>query len=280
MPDSTQITHMNSRTLASLSPLIEQPRLAVIAAAALCFCIASDTQAQNLVTNGDFESVSNPNGGLLDNPVYNTSWSQQCSLTGWTGTEAAFSYAPNTIDTTGSAWGTGQWNSVVMAGPNNGSANGLPGTSPAGGYFVAIDGEWAGSGISQLINNLSVGTQYNLTFSWAQAEQIAYGTASTNWLTVGLGSDSQDTTHTYLSPNGYVPWQSTTMTFTATNTSELLSFAGGSTSTGGVPPFLLLDGVSLVAVVPEPSNSVLIGASAITLLYRRRRSAMVAAVSK
>ena len=69
-----------------------------------------------------------------------------------------------------------------------------------------------------------------------------------------------------------------TLYFTATGPAEVLSFfaAGGP---GGVPPFALLDGVSMMAV-PEPSTwaMMLIGFGGLGVAaYRSRRKAAAAA---
>jgi hypothetical protein len=54
-------------------------------------------------------------------------------------------------------------------------------------------------------------------------------------------------------------WMAVTMNFTATATSEVLSFlAIGTPITPSVPPMSLLDGVTLNAV-PEPSALILMG---------------------
>jgi hypothetical protein len=63
--------------------------------------------------------------------------------------------------------------------------------------------------------------------------------------------------------HGFSGWQLQTFDFTANSTSELLSFLAVGTPTG-VPPFALLDGVSLTAdtvgteSAPEPGSVVLL----------------------
>ena len=67
--------------------------------------------------------------------------------------------------------------------------------------------------------------------------------------------------------------------FTANSTSELLSFLAVGTPSGNVPPFALLDGVSLTAV-PEPSTWAMMFVGFAGLGYaafRRRRPAPAAA---
>ena len=62
-------------------------------------------------------------------------------------------------------------------------------------------------------------------------------------------------------------------TFTATSGSEALSFLAIGTPTG-VPPFSLLDGVTMVAAVPEPETWALMlcGMGLIGAVQRRRRN--------
>jgi len=77
-------------------------------------------------------------------------------------------------------------------------------------------------------------------------------------------------------PNhGFSGWTQQTLTFTATSTTEVLSFlAVGDVA---VPPFLLLDGVTVDEYTPEP-GSVFLVLSGLTLLggvtrFRQKRSA-------
>ena len=55
---------------------------------------------------------------------------------------------------------------------------------------------------------------------------------------------------------GMFPWTSQTLTLTADNTSDLLSFIA--IGSGGVPPQIFLDGVDMETNVPEPSALLLL----------------------
>jgi hypothetical protein len=119
--------------------------------------------------------------------------------------------------------------------------------SPDGGNFLVLDGDWYAAPVSQTINGLVPGGTYFVSFYWGAAEQNAlngyYDGATTQSLTVSLGSESQSTTPYNLASHAFSGWMAQTDTFTANSDSETLSFlADGSPSN---PPFLLLDGVSI-----------------------------------
>jgi hypothetical protein len=195
----------------------------------------------NLVTNGDFET----NGGM-GQLGYNT------TIAGWsTGASGQASYtflfAPGAADTTGAS---GQFGNLQLWGPNNGSNNGLT-TSPSGGYFLASDGAFQVSAVTQTINGLTAGQSYNLSFSYAGAQQSGFSGVTTEAFQVSLGSQTQETPILSNADHGFTGWQSDTMTFTATSATETLSFLAQGTP-NGEPPFTLLDGVSLVAA-PGPT---------------------------
>lgn len=224
--------------------------LTAAAGAALALGSAQTASAVNLVSNGDFES--NTGNGQLG---FNT------TATAWTTSGYNFLFAPGTADTTGAS---GVYGGLTLWGPGNGSVNGLPATSPSGGYYVAADGAFDVGAIQQNINGLTVGSRYTVSFFWAGAQQSGFtGPTTDNW-TVSLGGNSQTTSTISLPSHGFSGWMSQSFTYTATSTSEVLSFLATGTPSG-VPPFALLDGVSMVAAVPEPST-VVAGASALLLL--------------
>src|SRR5450432_716991 len=103
----------------------------------------------NSFTNGSFESNGGP--GQIS---FNT------SATGWTVPAGGYTflYAPGTADTASAP--IGQYGQNALWGPGNGSANGLPATSPDGGYFIAQDGDFQVQPIQQIITGLTIGKVY------------------------------------------------------------------------------------------------------------------------
>ena len=248
-------------------------RKSVIAATILVSAvIGSATPAlADLVTNGDFEEITNGGGQL----GFNTNATDWTSAT----TSYNFLFTPGSADTTGV---TGQYGNLQLWGPNNGSANGLPATSPNGGNFVGMDGAFQAGPLQQTINGLTVGETYAVTFEWAGAQQEGFDGPNTEQLEVSLGSQNQFTT-VYDNPShGFSGWIPQTFYFTADATSEVLSFlAIGTPISPSVPPFSLLDSVSMMAV-PEPSTwaMMVVGFGGLGFAaYRRRRKVSAAAAA-
>lgn len=116
--------------------------------------------------------------------------------------------------------------------------------------------------------------QYAVSFYSAGAQQYSFTGVTTEAWDVSLGGQTLDTA-TLTDPNhGFTGWQYTTLTFTATSTSEVLSFLSAGTPSGE-PPFSLLDGVSMtqVTTVPEPASAAMLltGLLAIGVIVRRRQ---------
>jgi hypothetical protein len=215
-----------------------------VIALAIGLALAVSARA-DLITNGGFES--NGGNGQLGFNTSATGWSVPAPPGSYT-----FLYAPGTADTTGA---NGQYGNVALWGPGNGVANGLPATSPAGGYFIAQDGDFQQGAISQTVNGLTSGQDYTLGFWWAGAQQQGFTGSATDQWQVSLGSQTQLTPVVNVPSQGFSGWMFQTFTFTATGSSELLSFLATS-SPNGVPPFVLLDGVSLNPTIstPEPAS--------------------------
>ena len=223
-------------------------------------------QAGNVIQNGDFESTSaNPGGpfpAAVEGQFANT------NVDGWNANGYGFVFTPTGVDTTGSIneWG----GNLTLWGPNNGSANGLS-ASPLGGNFLGLDGDYNKASISQTVSGLTIGNTYDVSFYWAAAQQYGFSGATTEHFDVSLGTETYSTTTVNLPDHGFSGWMQQTFTFTAQNTSDVLTFLAQGTP-AGQPPFVLIDGVSMdVATVPEPST-LLMGVMAFgAFSFRRKR---------
>ena len=236
--------------------------LAAVATFAALACTVAHATPVNLVTNGGFETLTNGAGQLGYNTV----------ATGWTTTGYNFVYAPNTADSTGAV---GSYGTTKLWGPGDGAANGFT-TSPTGGNFLAADGAYQVGAITQMITGLVVGQTYTLTFDWAAAQQYGYSGATTEMWSATLGNQTVSTSVYNDANHGFSGWMNASFTYTATSTSEMLSFLAAGTP-NGEPPFSLLDNVSLTANVPEPSTVALFAAGLLLLVgalrLRRRKDA-------
>jgi len=277
--------------------------------------ITAPAHAVNLIINGDFEQSTYGYGGDIlagapfagpadfdgsygvgngvagtqyapDSGNHNIPWGVN-QATGWTISGYNFLYKPGHADTSGAWNGFGP---VKIAGPASSApaANGMPATSPTGGYFLGADGAFdagvnlAGP-ISQTVNGLIAGKKYTVQFYWAAGQQdgIQYDGATTEMWNVSLSgttalgaawSETQSTA-TWNNPvRGFKPWTQENFTFTAQSTTATLSFLAHGTP-DGQPPFSLLDGVSLEAYVPEPQTwaMMIVGFGLIGGLQRSRR---------
>ncbi len=234
-------------------------------------------QAGNLVTNGGFETTTNGAGYQFES---SQSGSPYTTATGWTSTNLNgnaynFIFASGTADTTGVV---GQSGGLSLWGSNNGGLDMIPASSPDGGNFVAADGDYKTGAISQTINGLTSGATYQVGFWWAASQQKNFDGDTQQYWAVSLGSQTQDSPTYDLPSHGFSGWMYQTFTFTADGSSDVLSFlAVGNLP---IPPFLLLDGVSMQSV-PEPSSVVLFGLGLMGLVgvkLRRRRRVAPAAV--
>jgi len=170
----------------------------------------------------------------------------------WSTVGYNFLYTPGTADTTG-AMGNASPDPVKLWGPGTGSANGLTG-SPTGGNFVALFSAFESAALTQILTGLTPGGTYTLSFDWAGTQQAGLHGDTHDNLTVSLGSDSKTTSTISVPDEGFVPWMHVTDTFTATNSTELLSFLA-SGGPQGEPPVVLLDSVDLELQVPDGAST-------------------------
>ncbi|MBE9220150.1 hypothetical protein [Dolichospermum flos-aquae] len=235
MPKIKQLTALGNSAIIGLSSIVLS-------------AVSLPAQAINLVQNGNFES----NGGLgaiggtasLPAISYATNWTVGPVDT--TGTDT-YSYTPPFVfmvddkaDSTGfrSVFGI-----IKVHGPANGVNNGFTG-SPNGGYFLGMDGDYARASVYQDITGMTVGQNYILTGQYALGQFNEYtGGVDGKW-EIQFGSDRVSTNTLNIPSQGFSGWQNFSQTFTATAATQRLEFFAKSTPSG-LPPFLLLDGVSL-----------------------------------
>ena len=240
---------------------------AVPIAAILLAGASASAQAYQFVVNGGFEETTSGPGQVN----FNT------ALTGWSVAGSpgyTFIFAPGTADTSGS---NGQYGNLSLWGPGNGSANGLPATSPDGGNFIAQDPVFQTGALQQTLTKLGVGDTYTVTFWWAGAQQYGFTGPTTEGWQVSLGGETKSTGILNNDSHGFTGWTFESLTFTADSSSEGLSFAalGGPP---GVPPFALLDGVSVTGpATPEASTwaMIMLGFAGLGLAgYRRSKRSL------
>ncbi len=268
----------------------------VITCSLLLASALARTAAANLVQDGDFTGVSKVAG--YAGPALTTLYGQFGSYSGssltvanWSTSGYNFVYAPGTADA-GTATGAnagkpneapGAYNNAAgygttfMWGTNNGGTTAIT-PVPTGGNFIAGDGAFGTAAVTQSLSSLTVGNTYRLSFYWAGAQQQGFDGATTENWQVTFGGQTFTTPTVSNSAHGFTGWFQQTFDFTATSTSQTLSFLAQGTPTGQ-PPFALLGGVNL-DLVPEFSHwSVFAGfgvaCTAVEAFRRRRRLALV-----
>lgn len=237
----------------------------------------------NLVANGDFEQVGQPRSRQLSvspGEQYLTDWTNGTASDGAAGYNFYALPGIATLNASDPAYNdtaiqTNDFGVLSIWGANNGGrdSNMFTGYSPTGGNFLIADGDFRVAPISQMINGLVVGQHYNLSFVWAAGQQYtSSGRLNERWI-VGFGDETQKTGRVTNPNHGFTGWMTSNMDFTATDTSQVLSFLARG-SPGGQPPMVFLDHVSLGAV-PEPASwtMMIAGFGAIGIAMRRRRRA-------
>jgi hypothetical protein len=230
--------------------------MALLSASLLIFALPA--HADSLVTNGSFESLTNGTGQISNGT--GSAGLGNTAATGWTTSGYNFVFGPGTADTSGTY--VKQYSQyLTLWGTNNSGLDVIPASSPDGGNFLAADGDYEDGAISQTINGLTVGDKYQVGFWWAASQQHGFNGATEQYWAVSLGAQTLDTPTYDLSSHAFSGWMYQTDTFTATSSSEVLSFlAVGNVP---VPPFALLDGVTMndesqPSSTPEPASLLLL----------------------
>ncbi len=235
---------------------------------AATFAASHSATAAEFIQNGTFTT----NGGTGQLTV-NT------SLANWTGggKEGLFGSptTPPVFVFTGSTLATGVNGDAFMGNVRFYGGAALVPPLGASSYVIAADGDpdWLGS-LRQTVNGLTIGDSYHLTFDWAGAQQQGFAGPTTEKWQVSFGSSTQSTSVVSTPSQGFTSWQSASMDFTATSTSQLLSFLAVGTP-GGQPPWALISNVSMTNV-PEPGTMGFLSVAGLVFAgwRRHRRSAV------
>jgi hypothetical protein len=258
---------------------LRQLSIVGLSVVALLLVFGSSAKA-SLVQNGSFENTTLTNTGYFNqfSPSYGgtglsnvANWTVNCAGTLYSANAGSCApgdpllvlVVPNTSPT---AFSPG--NGLYGPGPTP-ATDAIP-PSPDGGNFVAEDGNAIlNTSFSQQISGLNPGSAYVLSFYQAATQQLGMSGATTEQWQVSLGSQTEDSTLMSNPSQSFTPWAQQTLTFTATSSSEALTFLALG-SPAGLPPIALLDGVSLTAATPEPSYATLMGAGLLGLWVARR----------
>jgi hypothetical protein len=228
-----------------------------------------------LVTDGTFTatSLSSPGGYVCQNGsgVGNTCTS---NLTDWKSTCSPASCAGSSTPGSLLFAGATYVNFSAFNGGQGLYGNGTLKDPTGGGNVIALDGDSDyASSIYQSISGLSIGDRYSVTFMQAAAQQSGTSGATTEQWKVTLGSSSQYSTLMNNASGGVVGWNSQTLNFIATATTETLTFFSVGTPSGaGEPPVVLLADISMTDI-NEPATFAVLGGSALAVLVARRRRA-------
>ena len=230
-------------------------RTSVLSARFAVFIISAfsalPAQAALYLQNGSFESIGSATASFsINNPT---------ALPSWT----VIPVSTNSLDCLVKAGDTTNLCGTVAFG------GGLtfwvsPGSSPDGGNYIAIDGDSAySSALKQTMAGLTTGQQYTVSFWQAAVQQSGFNGATTEQWQVSFGGSTKTSTLMNNLSHGAVGWNKQSLNFIAGSATDVLSFVALGTP-NGVPPFVLLDGVSVTAT-PEPSTNLLIGLGLIAL---------------
>ena len=240
---------------------------------------AAVTLGPDLINNGGFSSTYSAGTASAATPGqlnYNG-----YGVTGWTSTVANgynFLFNP-TLAGSAAYTSSGQNGNVQLYTSANGGSATAPASlvSPVGGNFLALSGAVQPGSLTQVLNGLTAGQDYQLSFWWAASQPAGFTGVTTDSLGVTFGNQSFSTATVTNPDHGFTPWTRVTYTFRPSSTSQTLGFLAVGGPSGTQEPFALLDGVTLQAMVPEPSSWALfaVGAGVLGLAVRRHRGRAV-----
>lgn len=239
---------------------MEFSRTALIAMIGMVINFGVSASGANLIINGDFE-------GPFGDPNYHCKERfSDIEPAGWLGGDRlTYLSRPNFATVVDCNGGLAVWQQPGI-------------TSPNGGLFVMADADPTYSDtIYQIIDGLTVGQTYAITFYQAAGQNRDRVGATWEQWKVGLGDQYQYSRLMQTPSKGMHPWERQTLYFVANAVAEKLSFLAyggpGGGPIGGLPPVSFLDGITVESVpLPEPSSLLLSGlgfAGLYTLRFRR-----------
>ncbi len=182
---------------------------------------------------------------------------------------------------------------IAGATPHGGA---IPNTSPGGGNFIVADGAASYSvAIYQTLTGLTPGASYTVSFYYAAGQQDTFSGNTTEGWQVSFENSAQKTQVTAngttiqdtptqanisgtstpgLVSGGFQAWALDTMTFTASASTQVLTFLSMGTPDGEPPADLLSDVVVNATATPEPASAVTSAtgmAALVGLIWFRRK---------
>jgi hypothetical protein len=251
-------------------------RGAMLVFSALASAFIPSAQATLSYVNGNFGTL---NCGVVQTTCtdgagelgYNT------DVTGWVNQSSGGNLGYNFLYTgavSATSGANGESGSVALW-PGAGPTLTAP---PAGGpNFIAADGAYHAAAIQQTITGVVSGATYAVGFYWAGAQQNGFtGPTTEQWQVTLTDGTNSKTVSTNVLPNtsqGFTGWFHELITFTATSSTETLSFLSvGTPISPSEPPFALLADVSF-SQTPEPGSlGLMIGGISLIAIARIRRS--------